>query len=738
MYLKSIEITGFKSFAKKSEFVFSSPISAIVGPNGSGKSNVAEAFRFVLGEQSMKSMRGKRGEDLIFNGTPDVPRVNRAAVKLVFDNSKKVFQTLDFDEVAIERTVERDGTNEYFVNGSKVRLKDILEILSTAHIGASGHHIISQGEADRILSSSAKERREMIEDALGLKVFQYKKEESERKLEKTKENREKVESLRREIAPHLRFLKKQMDKLAEGENTRRALLDEAVAYFADEELYIGSELENISSRRAPLEKDKDETEKKIATARAALSSASGAHGRSDELSLLERGLSEVRARAGDIVRSMGRIEGELSVLARESERRVEGESTVPLQNIESLFTSVKQGWKKALESLKPEDMMGAFRATENLFADFIKKHKGENAAGDREKEIKELEIKQNSLAKELDEARKKEQSLSVELATLSRVIEEQKESGHAAEKELYELLSKEKDLCVSIASLVQEESNLRLLKEGLDREKREVGAMVGVGLVENLRSFEGSRDRGANRQAQQERAKGIERLKIRLEESGLSNSGDIEKEYRETSERDAFLEREIADLAAATISLEEIIADLSRRLEEDFAVGIKRISEEFKKFFVLMFGGGDASITLLKKQPKPDEDELEDGIAGREGDISGIEVKVSLPRKKISGLMMLSGGERALTSIALLFAMSQVNPPPFIILDETDAALDESNSRKYSDMIESLSLKSQLVVITHNRETMSRAGVIYGVTMAGSGISKVLSIAFEEAEAVAK
>jgi len=111
---------------------------------------------------------------------------------------------------------------------------------------------------------------------------------------------------------------------------------------------------------------------------------------------------------------------------------------------------------------------------------------------------------------------------------------------------------------------------------------------------------------------------------------------------------------------------------------------------------------------------------------------------VNLPKKRVQSLMQLSGGERALTSIALIFAMSQVNPPPFLILDETDAALDEANSRRYGDMIEGLAKKSQLIVITHNRETMSRAGILYGVTMQGDGVSKLLSVKFEDAVAVAK
>jgi len=116
----------------------------------------------------------------------------------------------------------------------------------------------------------------------------------------------------------------------------------------------------------------------------------------------------------------------------------------------------------------------------------------------------------------------------------------------------------------------------------------------------------------------------------------------------------------------------------------------------------------------------------------------GIEINVSLPHKKVKELNALSGGERSLTSIALLFAMSQVNPPPFLVLDETDAALDEANSRKYGDMLEKLSKHSQLIVVTHNRETMSRAGVLYGITIGENDTSKLLSVKFEEATQIAK
>src|SRR3989344_9367675 len=129
MYLKSLTLSGFKSFGKSTVFEFPAAVTAIVGPNGSGKSNVAEAIRWVLGEQSMKSLRGKKGEDLIFNGSESSARLSRAEVKLIFDNSNKKF-SLDFDDIVIARRVSRDGTNEYLLNGSPVRLRDIAELLA--------------------------------------------------------------------------------------------------------------------------------------------------------------------------------------------------------------------------------------------------------------------------------------------------------------------------------------------------------------------------------------------------------------------------------------------------------------------------------------------------------------------------------------------------------------------------------------------------------------------------------
>jgi len=700
MHLKSIELSGFKSFAKKNVFEFNSPISAIVGPNGSGKSNVAEAFRFVLGEQSIKSMRGKRGEDLIWNGATSEPRANRAAVKVIFDNNKKIFD-IDFPEVIIERIVHRDGLNEYLINGSVVRLKDVLELLARAHIGASGHHIISQGEADKILNANSKDRKGMVEDALGLKLYQYKRQESERKLSKTFENIAQVQALRKEIAPHLKFLKKQVEKLEKTEEQRKELLALAQEYFKREEAYISFSREALAKEKEPLSKELEKLSKESKDAK--------------KLIELESGLSVIQKQKDELTREIGKLEGfliaEEKIIENEKKLRASDElKTVRLKEVESLYQEIKN-----LLNLE---------AVKNKIADFIndRKHKIDS------KMTTEAEAKIRELKKRLAESETK-------LGTLKKKEHEISE----AEKVVFRAKSLENELGSRLNLLKTREDSLSLIEDEFRRELEEVGHLVGVSTL-HLKGLQSPSD-WEDRKKQEERKHSIQRLKIRLEDSSISGAEEISREYRETSERDEFLARELLDLEKSAQTLLELIKELETRLAAEFSSGLESINKSFEKLFITMFGGGSASLTLTKESRRhgvsTGQIEAEDEAGELELE-EGLDIKVSLPKKKIRGLMMLSGGERALTSIALIFAISQVNPPPFIVLDETDAALDESNSKKYGDLVELLSEHSQLILITHNRETMSRAGIIYGVTMGSSGVSKLLSISFEEATEVAK
>ena len=726
MYLKKLEISGFKSFAKTTVLEFPSRIVAVVGPNGSGKSNIAESIRWVLGEQSMKMLRGKKGEDLIWNGSAETPRMGKASVTLFFDNRDGAIP-IEFDEVALGRKIFRDGSNEYLLNGSAVRLKDVVEMLGRAHIGASGHHIISQGEADRILNSNIKERKEMIEDALGLKVYQYKKEESQRKLEKTAQNIKEVESLRREIAPHLRFLKKQVEKVEKAEELRVRLSGFYREYLKREQVYIEEQNKEIEVNKKPVSERLHELEREMLEAREVLSNSSKKDEKSEKLIEIEGRIEKVRGGRDLVGREAGKIEGEESANQRSIEKikieqSREEQKTVLLQEVEDLEREVSK-------ISQISDILEKLRS-------FIAKHKEKRD----QKNLDELTKLGEELRNKRVEIENKIKSLDNELAnlnteyqTIKNSIEKEKDSSREAEKNIFKISSEQSELRARLNIIESEEKRMRLLEEDWKREIQEGGVLLSTVIlefkdlkIENLNE---------NREEQENRRRELEKMKIRLEElGGGAESMEVMKEYKETTERDAFLERELEDLKKSAEALEVLIRELSEKLDVEFKDGVDKINRAFKEFFSLMFGGGNAELKIENSKLKiQDPDEI-----GQERPEVGLDIIVSLPRKRIKGLEMLSGGERALTSIALIFAMSQVNPPPFIILDETDAALDEANSKKYGDMIESLSKYSQLILITHNRETMSRAGIIYGVTMGRDGQSRLLSIAFDEAVAVAK
>ena len=346
MHLKRLELSGFKSFPKKGDFVFGSPISAIVGPNGSGKSNVAEAFRFALGEQSIKSMRGKKGEDLIWGGSEQMPRAGRASVKVVFDNSKKLFD-IDFDEVVIERVVHRDGANQYILNGSQVRLRDVAELLAGANIGASGHHIISQGEADRILRANLRERREMVEDALGLRAYQYKLGESERKLRKAKENIEQVQALRKEIAPHLKFLKRQVEKIEKTLSLRDELAEHFREYLKREDIYLEHTKIALEKKRAKPKARLTALDVELAKAKQKLEEQSSSSASGNDADTIDRNLRALREEKDALLREIGRLEGhisfeEKSVIRMRTKDRADDRISVTLEELRSVREEVER------------------------------------------------------------------------------------------------------------------------------------------------------------------------------------------------------------------------------------------------------------------------------------------------------------------------------------------------------------------------------------------------------------
>ncbi|MDQ5949285.1 MAG: chromosome segregation protein, partial [Patescibacteria group bacterium] len=622
----------------------------------------------------------------------------------------------------------------------------------SAHIGASGHHIISQGEADRILNASITERKAMIEDALGLKMYQYKKQESEKKLAKTRENIGQVESLRREITPHIRFLKKQVEKVQKTLELKDELKEKALEYCNREQEYIQRMEVRIDTDKKPLVHKASVLEQELHEAKSVLEKASHKDASSEELIQLEKNLHDIRNEKDNLFRQFGQLDGEIASLIRMMKKQEEVahsyvHKTVTLVSVEEIYNSVQQKLQSARDLRDINALLSVLEEIDTIWRGFIDNNKDKvdlSLMADVQNDISELKKTKENIEDKLAHVKKQETDLSERYGALQNEIEKEKDSNRDAEKAIFRIMAEQQEVRSALNTLRADEEHLRLLQEDFKRELTELGMMLGTSITQyNSLSFDHTEERAM----QEERRRAIEKIKIRLEDAGGIGGADVMKEYTDATERDEFLAKELADLEQSANSLTELITDLDSRLSTEFTLGVDKINHQFKEYFALMFGGGEAYLTVVAPPKRKRKDTDMDGLLadGEEGVMveeqetqEGIEIEVNLPKKKVKGLMMLSGGERALTSIALLFAISQVNPPPFIILDETDAALDEANSKKYADMVENLSHRSQLIVITHNRETMSRAGILYGVTMGLGGGSKLLSVAFDEAVAVAK
>ena len=733
MYLKSIELAGFKSFGKKTELVFGTAIAAIVGPNGSGKSNVADGFRFVLGEQSMKSMRGKKGEDMIWGGSPALPRMNRASVKLVFDNSKRLLD-IDFKDVIIERVVYRDGQNEYVMNGTQVRLKDVIRLLAGANIGGSGYQIISQGEADRILNASPKERREMVEDALGLKLYQHKKAESERKLEETATNIDKTKSLRREIAPHIHFLRGQVEKIEKAREMKEELAAQLAEYLAREDAWITAENARLLQEAHAHEKEIAGFKLRLADARATSGGEDSARVTDLQVRLneAEAKMHVLRRESAELSRDLGRAEGALEA------NTVTVEQIVAVPHVRQFAREIDVTLAEAEKNEDVVALRGVLMHVRERIRSFV-----EGLTGAAPVTSHEAKAHVDALTAALEKKRKEEGDLGEEIETLRKEITAAREAGFAAQRDVVELEGQLRAVQATLGSVNTARAGVAALRQRFEEEVREGIALLGAAIHDWKKEEMPQGALSEDRSEQEKRRRAIERLKIKIEESGIAGGDAVVREFTQTKERDEFLARELADLEASAKSLKDMITGLEKTIDDRFKEGLHLINAALKEFFAKLFGGGEATLKIeqprrVKRDIDSEDDEDFDEIVEEEELYAGLSVSVHLPRKKVHTLEVLSGGERALTSIALIFSMSQVNPPPFLILDETDAALDEANSKRYADMIEQLGKKSQLIVITHNRATMAAAGELYGVTMGQDGVSKLLSVKLEEAERVAK
>jgi len=372
----------------------------------------------------------------------------------------------------------------------------------------------------------------------------------------------------------------------------------------------------------------------------------------------------------------------------------------------------------------------------------------------------QAEFGQEEIDKEKIELKKKLEKIEAEAGEINKKInglnlEEEKEKDRlfSLQKEIHNLQNEINDLSRKLNDLKINSTRFETKLEDLEAEIRE-----------NLGSLKEVREKKFSGAINMEEAKEkIGQFKRQLELIGGIDP-ETTKEYKETKERFDFLSGQVKDLMSAIKSLEKIIEELDLTIKERFDKEFKIISGKFEEYFKILFNGGVAKIIKVmeeeeKEVPEQIPDEpggLGEGIAensikerGEKSGLdlkkikflrkhnatglAGIEIAATPPGKKIKSVAMLSGGERALTAIALICAIISANPSPFVVLDEVDAALDEANSERLAKILDDLSHKTQFIVITHNRASMRRANILYGVTMGDDGVSKLLSIKLEEA-----
>ena len=447
MYLKRLELQGFKSFADKTVLEFMPGITAVIGPNGSGKSNIADSIRWILGEQSIKSLRGSKALDIIFSGTQNRKSLGFAEGSLVFDNSDSKLP-IEYTEVTITRKLYRSGETGYFINKVPCRLKDVLELFMDTGIGKDGYSIIGQGKIDEILSNKSEDRRNVFEEAAGIVKFRVRKQESEKKLERTKLNLLRINDILSEIEGNIEPLKLSAEKAKKYLNLREELKNIEIGLFIYNIEKYKTVLEEIVKDEEIYKSNADEEETKMERLKALKEELKS---KIDEITVKIEDMSNI---GFESQKEIEMLNSDISV----AKTRIDNNN----ENIKR-FETEKEEAKEKRNNLKEEMEQ--------------KKQKKDSLKQNKEKFQKELEEKQ----KELEKITKKLSSKELEIEGYKTKVSENTDRKYELQTEIntqninFENFEKrEKQIQSEIMTNISELDNTRLEKEDIAKEFYEI------------------------------------------------------------------------------------------------------------------------------------------------------------------------------------------------------------------------------------------------------------------------
>ncbi len=822
--IKRLTVTGFKSFAKQTSLEFTAGLTAVVGPNGSGKSNLADAMRWVMGEQSKAKLRLDERDDIIFAGADGRPRAGVAEVTMVLSGLPESLMQ-GRAELAITRKLYRDGGSQYLVSGQVVKLADLQVLLAAAAISAGGYSVIGQGAIDELLMASPSDRKSLFADAAGIREPELSRASALRQLEQARQNCDRLQDIATELEPRLQSLAKTVAAAQAAVNlqSQRATLRQQLVDART--VAATTALREARQRQTELQQAQQSLEQSIAQTEAQLV-AGRRHrqeiaSRRDQLEAdIAASLSKQRSQMAQVHETKLKLEATQQYLAaledvRKAQKTLEQKQAAAKQLLESLradqaaaqaaatraadtLVETAQSVAAAQEILKKLrrsqaegtrdqyvnhalDVMRTLASglhKRDLPADQVKllvhkagrllSHAASRQSGSI---IAQLQAAQTTLETAMhrrETATEHQTNITITLRSLEIDLKHQTELVKQYQAELTQLEETQTKLqsqtekldqytrhhTEATRRLAQFDEELKALRtklatpDSLNDDQAETTAAVALAKLEGrLQTVSASLPAVATSFAQAEQdladarvlaaswglrlnseAEPADAAAIATEltateaklEALVQISSDRQAEYEEVSTRYHQLTGQITDLTQAQSDLTKLIDRLDglirRRFQQNFGV----LADQFALTCQKLLSGSQGRLSLKA-----------------DGADYGVDITVAPRGGRPVGIQALSGGERTLAGIALLGAIIQTNPSPFVVLDEIDAALDETNSGVVATMLEELATHSQVIIVTHNRQTMQAANTLYGVTLTGTHLSTVVSMRLEQATALA-
>ena len=726
MQLKHIKLSGFKSFVDPTKISFPTNMVGVVGPNGCGKSNVIDAVRWVLGELSAKNLRGESMVDVIFNGSEKRKASGQCSIELLFDNSTSKIggEYASFNEVSIKRVMTRDAQSDYFINNTKCRRKDVQDIFLGTGLGPSSYAIIEQGMVSKLVSAKPDELRTHLEEAAGVSKYRERRRETESRIKRTKENLSRVKDIRDEIAR----LIKRLENQAKAADKYNLFKQEKSQLELDKAIIFSIEAKN---NRDGLQKKLDGLNRDLKIKNA-------------ESETIQSQIDQFRTQNESVISEYEIAQKNFYSVGAEIAKR-----EANLQNINKNESETKQNLKKAIQNYEKA------KETEKNFDELSPSEKAMHILDSIISTIEKFEITNNGIREKaielkslltdiLNIATAQSKSLTDEYLSrqsdLEGQISEAEKLKLSIENEMKEFVGKSSEAESILISLRQKQSKfndeLRELENNKsisDLDSRSISENITNIRIElktyeinldnsnkkikeagiDIDSIEFSEYKGITLDDLDNKLTDIETKIIRLGAINLAAPEEIEEE----SKRKEDLDNQYNDLTEALDKLTGAIKKIDQETKTIFKDSFDSVNVKLKEMFPKLFGGGVAELTLTE------DDALNAGVI----------LMARPPGKKNSSISQLSGGEKALTALALVFAIFDLNPAPFCLLDEVDAPLDDLNTLRFIDMVEEMSKSVQFIFITHNKVSMERSDHLMGVTMQEAGVSRMVSVDVNQA-----